>query len=71
MFSTLWGTGQHPIVCMPTTRKGLCWWRLFNYLVLGVTNMDHKKCTGKMAKALAEFNFRHLGKHLYGTKRLW
>jgi hypothetical protein len=33
-------------------------------------NIDHKKSTGKMAKALAEFKFRRLRKHFYGTKRL-
>jgi hypothetical protein len=35
------------------------------------TNMDHKKTTEKKtAMVLAEFKFRRLGKHLYGTKRL-
>jgi hypothetical protein len=34
------------------------------------TNMDHKKSTETMGKALAEFEFRFSGKHFYGTKRL-
>jgi hypothetical protein len=35
--------------------------------------MDHKKSTGKMENALAEFEFRHLGKLLFfnTTERLW
>jgi hypothetical protein len=31
--------------------------------LLVVTDMDHKKFTGKMGKALAEFKFRRLRKH--------
>jgi hypothetical protein len=34
------------------------------------TSMDHKKFTGKMAKALTEVKFHCLGKPYYGTKRL-
>jgi len=26
---SLQGTGQHPVICMPSTRMGLCWWWLF------------------------------------------
>jgi hypothetical protein len=33
--------------------------------------VEGKKSTGKkMAKLLAEFKFRRLGKHFYGTERL-
>jgi hypothetical protein len=30
----LQGTRQHPVVCMPSTYMGLCWWWLFNAMVL-------------------------------------
>jgi hypothetical protein len=32
--------------------------------------MNHKKFTGKLAKDIAEFKFRRLGKYFYGNKRL-
>jgi hypothetical protein len=41
---SLRGTGQHPVVCMPSTRMGLCWWWLFNYpLLVGLIWTTRKK----------------------------
>jgi hypothetical protein len=55
-------------VCLPSARGG--WWRLFNYPVLVGLIWTTRNVQEEMAKALAEFKFRHLGKHFYGTKRL-
>jgi hypothetical protein len=104
---SLRGSGQHPVLWMPSTHTELCGWWLFNSPVLvgqirTARNLQEKNgeshqkepwnagfstdspicgryhMTTETAShilcecvALAEFRFRRLGKHFYGTKRLW
>jgi hypothetical protein len=63
--------GAHSVVCMPSTCMGLCWWSPFNSPILLGLIWTTRNLQKKMVKALAEFKFCHLGKHFYGTKRLW
>jgi hypothetical protein len=44
---SLRGTGQHPVICMPYTLMGLCWWWLFDSWLLwdyyGPQEINRKK----------------------------
>jgi hypothetical protein len=55
---------------MPSTPLGLCWWKLLDSLVFVALIRITRNLQEKMAKAIAEFIFRRLGKDVYGTKRL-
>jgi hypothetical protein len=44
------GNGATPVVYMPSTVMGLCWWWLFNFPGSCGTNMDHKKSTENLGR---------------------